>query len=140
MFHPQSARSTSVTRTGESINDHPSTWNQDSDQLADELAALALNMDPELSPATRDESSLSKGSIDANEPKNDEEYVYETYVRMPQAEYPVSGDVEAGIIVVEDDDQDFWETFADETDDKTWDEEDADSNGKSLRFGKFSLY
>ena len=132
VFHRQSTQAAPLIQKGESITDHPSTWNQQSDQLADELAALALDMDPELSTVAEHGSTPSDHLTKSSEHEKDEDYVFETYVRMPQAEYPVVGDVGAGIIVVEDDDQDFWETFTDDAEDKTWDEEDADSNGKTL--------
>ncbi len=126
-------------KTGQSMHDHPSTWDYDSDQLADELAAFALDTsqnegqdeNQSLIPNTNDE-----GMADINI-KLDEDFIYDTYIRVPvgdgkTGEKPTN---EVGLLVIDDEDQELWRTFAESDDDSEWDEEDPDSNGLSWSGG-----
>jgi hypothetical protein len=78
---------------------------------------------------------------------NDDDYVYDVYIRRPLAETdmlrnPLAElesdqqlkDLEAsragvGVIVITAEDEEYWENFI-EDDEEEWDSEDADSNGK----------
>ncbi|EXJ64232.1 hypothetical protein A1O7_00568 [Cladophialophora yegresii CBS 114405] len=125
-------------RNGTSIRDHPSTWDLDSDQLADELAALAMEFDPELKdrveaeppkerpvsppPAPRDVAMTTRDQEDG--------YIYETYVRVPYDGDP--GDTtnlqsNYGILVIDDEDEDLWQKYVDSEDETDWDEEDSNA-------------
>ena len=76
---------TAVTKTGHSMHDHPSTWDFESDQLADELAAFAMELDPGTNKdsETVKETSLHKIPQISNAPMMlNDDYVYETYVRV----------------------------------------------------------
>ena len=129
-----------LVKTGNSIRDHPSTWNHDSDQLADELAAFAL----EISEA---ENSTKGGQQQRKTPARrspeiadtdmevDDIYVYETYLRVHRSELVPNYDENKdsiGVLVIEEQDQELWQTFAEVEEDSGWDEEDGDSNGRSI--------
>lgn len=65
----------------------------------------------------------------------DDGYVYETYIRVPRSvlvnmQHEDPEKISIGILVIEDEDQQLWETYADVDEDTDWDEEDEDSNGK----------
>lgn len=129
-----------LVKTGNSIRDHPSTWNYDSDQLANELAAFAL----EISEA---ENSIKGGQQQRKAPARrspeiadtdievDDIYVYETYLRVHRSELVPNYDENKdsiGVLVIEEQDQELWQTFAEDEEDSGWDEEDGDSNGRSI--------
>ena len=130
----------SSTRRGQSIQDHPSTWDRDSDALADELAALAFEMDPtSIPPSPANVKTQSSDGpvhavkiVDINQ--EDNEYVYETYVRVKHSG-PNTAEIwsqkrnEIGVLVIDEDEEDLWEMYIHGNDDSDWDEEDPDSNG-----------
>jgi hypothetical protein len=130
-------------RNGTSIRDHPSTWNYDSDQLADELAALAMELDPDVQPKPETE----KPPASLPEPKDtvmssrdhEDDYVYETYIRVrydDETHQPLHLADNVGVLVIEEGDEDLWQKYVDSDDDTDWDEED--SNGES-RFDLFGI-
>jgi len=126
---------TDIAKTGHSIHSHPSTWNFDSDQLASELAAFAFEIDP-----TGDGEPVvlhSKSNFGAAEAgsASEDDYVYETYVRLPH-NAAVQTEIEQknlmaniGVLVIAEEDEELWEAYAESDSEDEWDEEDADSNG-----------
>lgn len=119
-------------RTGTSLQDPASSWNLDSDTLADELAALAMDLDPELA------SSVAKEAIPEPPPQppkpieGDVEFIYETYMRMPyDAEMHdvdiIREDANVGVLVIDEADEELWQEYMESDEDSEWDEED--SNG-----------
>lgn len=120
-----------TVRNGTSIRDDPSTWDLESDQLADELAALAMELDPELQQKAKAEPSLAplptSSDVVMTSHEQEDDYIYETYVRIP---YDGDTALESnyGILVIDEEDQDLWQKYVDSEDDTDWDEED--SNGK----------
>ncbi|KIW95844.1 uncharacterized protein Z519_02908 [Cladophialophora bantiana CBS 173.52] len=129
--------SSKAARNGTSIKDHPSTWDLESDQLADELAAFAMELDPDL------QQQAEKGlpAVPRPEPRDtvmashdrEDDYVYETYVRV---EYDAQGHGPAtgtglhpnyGILVIDEEDEDLWQQYIDSDDDTDWDEEDSNA-------------
>ena len=124
-------------RIGSSMQDHPSTWDHDSDQLADELAVFALQLSDDGAQKTTKtrEVNTPKESlrlIEDDQMDIDDDYVYETYVRIHRddatkvlADPPRS----IGVLVIEDQDDELWQTYGETDEDTDWDEEDADSNG-----------
>jgi hypothetical protein len=129
-----------LAKTGNSIRDHPNTWDHDSDQLAKELAAFALEIGEEDSLAKSNKNKLATSErrtpeiIDADM-EMDDIYVYETYLRVPRNE--LSGNYDGktdsiGMLVIEEQDEELWQTFAEDEEDSEWDEEDGDSNGMSI--------
>jgi Transcription factor Iwr1 len=119
-------------KTGQSMYDHPSTWDYDADQLAEELAAFAL----EISQSEKQNGQPSKTPkaerVDFDEKMvNDEDFIYETYIRVPIVAEETSHETrnDVGLLVVDEDDQELWQTFVESDDDSEWDEEDPDSNG-----------
>lgn len=124
-------------KQGRTINTHPDTWDFDSDLLAGELAALAFELDSTgNNEPVRVHSKPNKGAVNAEIAMQDE-YVYETYIRLPhnadfQAEMEQNNLVaNIGVLVIAEEDEELWEEFAESDDDDGWDEEDADSNGNS---------
>ena len=124
-------------RKGRSINSHPDTWDFDSDQLASELAAFAFELDP-----TGDSEPVKVPFKSVSSPittdMGDDEYVYETYIRIPhnadsQAEID-QHDMTAkiGVLVIAEEDEELWEAYGESDGENEWDEEDADSNGWCL--------
>ncbi|KAL4896251.1 hypothetical protein BDV59DRAFT_131673 [Aspergillus ambiguus] len=69
---------------------------------------------------------------------DDGEYVYEMYVRCPVDEHGAAGvdttRQDIGVIVITQEDEEYWEHFVveDEDDEDRWDSEDGDSNGEFL--------
>lgn len=123
-------------KTGHTINTHPATWDFDSDQLASELAAFAFELDPtgdiESAPL---HSKMDLGVAEA-ESASEDEYVYETYIRLPhnaalQTEIEQNNlTANIGVLVIAEEDEELWEAYAESDSDNEWDEEDADSNGR----------
>jgi Transcription factor Iwr1 len=120
-------------KTGQSMLDHPSTWDYDSDQLADELAAFARDISQD---GNRDATACTVAkaqdvSITDTTMDEDVDFIYETYVRVPLASemavHESRGNV--GLLVIDDEDQELWQTYIESDDDSEWDEEDPDSNG-----------
>ncbi|OAP59056.1 hypothetical protein AYL99_06354 [Fonsecaea erecta] len=126
-----------AARNGTSIRDHPSTWDLDSDQLADELAALAMEFDPDVQETT--EAMLptvppSKTQDDMmTSHDGEDDYIYETYVRVEyDAQVHGPGTAAAlhsnyGILVIDEEDEDLWQKYIDSDDDSDWDEEDSNA-------------
>jgi Transcription factor Iwr1 len=122
-----------TSKAGQSLDDHPSTWDYESDQLAEELAAFAL----ELSQNEKRDAPFGKIVVDGDASNKDEsmnmddEFIYDTYIRIPISDGK-GGDEptkDVGVLVIEDEDQELWKTFAETDDDSEWDEDDPDSNG-----------
>ncbi|KIW73352.1 hypothetical protein PV04_01481 [Phialophora macrospora] len=125
-------------RSGTSIRDHPSTWDLESDQLADELAALALEFDPELqdkikaAPNEDSPTPPSPGLRDVPMTTRDREdpYIYETYIRVPYDGDPgTTTNLQSnyGILVIDEEDEDLWQKYVDSEDETDWDEEDSNA-------------
>jgi hypothetical protein len=131
---------TAPAKTGHSIKDHPSTWDHDSDQLADELAALALEISREGKAPKKDERPVERPGRRTPERADidmdiDELCVYETYLRVPRSELSPfqEGKINSiGTLVIGEEDEELWQTFAEDEDDSEWDEEDPDSNGMCI--------
>jgi hypothetical protein len=115
-----------------------SSGNKDleAERLADELAALALEFDPELKKVVEAEH-LEAAAIpkpqDFPMTKSDreEDFIYETYVRVPynggsDSVNRISSNY--GILVIEEEDEDLWQKYLDNDEEDDWDEED--SNGE----------
>ena len=124
---------TRETKTGQSMHDHPSTRNYDSDQLAEELAAFALEVSQDEKrdiPSTTTIKSHDVSIKDINT-NVDEEYTYDTYVRVPLWNERMGKEArnDVGLLVIDDEDQELWQTLAESEDSSEWDEEDPDSNG-----------
>lgn len=125
-------------KTGHSIEDDIDTWDIESDQLADELFALALEMDPEVRAAHESDikSQQRQYPPDAMQVDDPNEYVYETYVRMQQSTVmnlnPLSESKSFGYLIIDADEEELWDQYLrDEADDDDdWDEEDEDSNAE----------
>ncbi|PLN82392.1 hypothetical protein BDW42DRAFT_80305 [Aspergillus taichungensis] len=82
--------------------------------------------------------------------ESDEDYVYDMYIRRPLAEGRLTDPVadlergrgkdvdstrpDIGVIVITQEDEEYWETFATDDEDEAWDSEDGDSNGKAQRY------
>ncbi|KIV89166.1 hypothetical protein PV10_08757 [Exophiala mesophila] len=127
-------------RTGTSIRDNPNTWDHDSDQLANELAALAMELDPEMAalqppmPAIKSESETTN-SRDHNrmDLDGDDDYVFETYIRVLQTEDGIAMDLpdlaEAnfGVLVIDQEDEELWNKYVDSDQEDDWDEEDSNA-------------
>lgn len=137
-------------RKGNSIQDHPSTWDHDSDQLADELAALAMEFDPEAkSKAVELEANMMKSPPPSAVPDDsdrmaldDNDFVYETYIKVQHDQGQTTladiddWDAKVGVLVIDEEVEDLWNKYVDSDHDDDWDEED--SNGESMAlFGKF---
>lgn len=140
-------------REGTSIQDHPNTWDHESDQLADELAALAMEFDPEI----RSKAAELEAELERNRPKSpppaaapghsdrmvldDNDFVYETYIKVQheQGGTPLTDDwgVKVGVLVIDEEVEDLWNKYVDSDQEDEWDEED--SNGESKLCLHFSL-
>jgi Transcription factor Iwr1 len=138
---------TAFAKTGHSIKDHPSTWDYDSDQLADELAAFSWEISGEDTAGKKDELQVElpgrrTPAIADTDTDMDDLYVYETYLRVPRSELSPSheGTINSiGMLVIEERDEELWQTFAEDEEDSEWDEDDADSNGMSISQLTFDL-
>ncbi|EXJ85510.1 hypothetical protein A1O1_05874 [Capronia coronata CBS 617.96] len=127
-----------MVKKGTSIRDHPSTWDHDSDQLADELAALAMELDPEIKQLAEAEE-LSKLLPASNErdkvvtsKDREDNYVYETYVRVRNDDktpdpMSIAGLNNVGVLVIEEEDEDLWQKYVDSEDETDWDDEDSNA-------------
>jgi Transcription factor Iwr1 len=132
----EESRSAAARRTnkiGQSMLDHPSTWDYDSDQLADELAAFARDISQDENREMRD-CAIAKArdvSITDASMNEDDDFIYETYVRVPLAHEITANESRnnVGLLVIDDEDQELWQTYVESDDDSEWDEEDPDSNG-----------
>jgi hypothetical protein len=137
-------------RKGTSIQDHPSTWDHDSDQLADELAALAMEFDPEAKiKAAELEANVLKSPPPTAVPDDsdrmaldDNDFVYETYIKVQHDQGQTTivdiddWDNKVGVLVIDEEVEDLWNKYVDSDHDDDWDEED--SNGESKLFWSFS--
>ena len=124
-------------KNGTSIHDDPSTWDLESDQLADELAALAIEIDPELQQKLKAEPVPMPIPTPQDTPMqgHDDEYIYETYVRISCDDDDTStaeAQASVGILVIDEEDEDLWQKYVDSGEDTDWDEED--SNGRYPTF------
>ena len=115
------------------MHDHQSSWDYDSDQLAEELAAFALEISREegheYQPSTTKESQgvgVKDILVDV-----DEDFIYDTYIRVPVAagSKGEASPNDVGLLIIDDKDQELWQKFAESDDDSEWDEDDPDSNG-----------
>ena len=138
------------------MHDHPSTWDYDSDQLAEELAAYAKDLSLSRSKVRGQgqtsnhkhppkDSDSHRVEHDADEQSvSSQEFITETFIRVPigsERGRPEDDDTDTdtetnhnniGLLVISDEDQETWQAFADDGDSDTeWDEEDPDSNGMS---------
>lgn len=134
--HGESSSSASkrTEKTGQSMYDHPSTWDLDSDNLANELAAFALEIsqNEKGENARNNISDVNRVDIQDTTMSLDQDFIYDTYVRVPIGGRKGSDDKsmnDVGLIVIDDEDQEFWQTFVESDEDSGWDEEDQDSNG-----------
>ncbi|KAJ5234310.1 uncharacterized protein N7469_003478 [Penicillium citrinum] len=116
-------------------------------------AASSLKYQPRLpkerrASASRPEEPAQNEVDDQAVDENDEDYVYDVYIRRPLAETDIltnplaelesdqqMKDLEAsragvGIIVITAEDEEYWENFI-EDDEEEWDSEDADSNAEN---------
>lgn len=122
-----------INKTGQSMHDHPSTWDFDSDQLAEELAAFALEISQDENQGKQD-STITKaqglGFMDAGM-NLDDDFIYDTYIRVPIGDGRKSVEFtnDVGLLVIDDEDQELWQTYIESDDESEWDEEDPDSNG-----------
>ena len=129
-----------VAKTGNSIRDHPSTWDHDSDQLANELAALAMEISEDDNAKGEDHKQLETqrqcpSEVADTDVDLDDVYVYETYLRVRRSELSPEYDTKTnntGMLVIEEQDEELWQTFAENDEDSEWDEEDEDSNGMAV--------
>ncbi|KPI42626.1 uncharacterized protein AB675_9551 [Cyphellophora attinorum] len=124
-----------TAKIGNSISDPPGTWNHDSDQLADELAALAMAMDPDHEDS-RDEPKpepIPAPASSMQKPRHEEEFIYETYERMPydstdDTTMIDAPDLNVGVLVIGEEDEDLWQEYMENDDDEEdWDEEDSNA-------------
>ena len=120
------------------MREHPSTWDHDSDQLADELAAFAMEISEEDSVGKVQQQQETRGirtpEIADADMDVDGIFVYETYLRVPRSELSPDFDEKRnsiGMLVIEEQDEELWQTFAEDEEDSDWDE-DGDSNGMSV--------
>jgi hypothetical protein len=125
---------TSAFQDESTVDEPVATWNRDSDQLADELAALAMDLDPDASARHAADAPLTK-SPDVSQDAAmsiimQDDYVLETYVRVPtiEANQDQLTETNVGVLIIEEEDEDLWEGYMQSDDDSDWDEED--SNGK----------
>ena len=124
-------------KLGTSINDHPSTWDLESDQLADELAALAMELEPGSLPFRVPESAPAaptEVSHKADVDMVDDDFVYETYIRMShvgqETDLSAVGNLypSFGVLIIDEEDEELWEQYMEgEDDDSEWDEEDSNA-------------
>jgi hypothetical protein len=126
-------------KAGTSISDHPSTWDITSDQLANELAALAMEIEPpELPVGHSKETFTAPGPVlptHRDVEMTDDDFVYEIYVRVAREDAPLASlqpgplDSNYGLLVIEEQDEELWQFYMEGDDEESdWDEED--SNGE----------
>ncbi|RMD42210.1 hypothetical protein DV735_g2908, partial [Chaetothyriales sp. CBS 134920] len=128
----------SPAKIGHSMYDHPDTWDLESDQLAEELAAFAM----ELEPVPGQDDASTRISRDAEvkpvaAPDRmvlDDELVYDTYIRVTYEDMDldpatVESSVNFGILVVDEEVEDLWEEYLNEgaEDEDEWDSEDSNA-------------
>ncbi len=122
-----------IKKTGQSIRDHPSTWDYDSDQLAEELAAFALEISREEKQECQANVTKEFQGVDIKDSyvDMDEDFIYDTYIRVPviAGSKGEASRNDVGLLVIDDKDQELWQTFVESDDDSEWDEDDPDSNG-----------
>ncbi|KAK5951766.1 hypothetical protein OHC33_007058 [Knufia fluminis] len=135
-------RPSNAAKTGRSIHDDPATWDLNSDQLANELAALALDMDPDakatyLADPQYVQQDVVPMALSGTQDLGElDDFVYETYIRVQQstlADLDVAIRTKSfGYLVVDEEEEDLWEQYLREDDDEDdeWDEEDGDSNAE----------
>lgn len=103
---------------------------------------------PQVQPQTAAESATEGAAVQPME-ENDDDYVYDVYIRRPIAESDMltnplaefesdqqmkqleASNQGIGVIVITAEDEEYWEHFV-EDDEEEWDSEDADSNGEFL--------
>ncbi|ETN46574.1 uncharacterized protein HMPREF1541_00759 [Cyphellophora europaea CBS 101466] len=129
---------TPPTKSGTSLQDPSRTWNRESDQLADELAALAMEMDPDAQPDSpvreAPSSSVAGPDIQPARPNPiEEEYIYETYIRISEENHssntmdPNVSVSNVGVLVIDEEDEDLWEGYMQSDDESDWDDEDSNA-------------
>ena len=160
-------------KTAQSIKESSSYWDYDSEVLAGQLQEVALQEIYAASDASKDDESKPQLKVQPKPPKprrlaakqnadvssdddsvmnifdseEDDNYVYDTYVRL--VELPADGSPTSskrnmdrlqsidsskiGIMIVAEEDQEEWESFAegDQDSDKDWNSEEEDENGSS---------
>ncbi|RMZ85853.1 hypothetical protein DV737_g467, partial [Chaetothyriales sp. CBS 132003] len=126
-----------AAKTGHSMYDHPDTWDLESDQLADELAAFAMDLDPVAAHDASNRVARDPEVKPVAPPELmvlDDDLVYDTYVRVTYEEMdldPVAIDPEVnfGILVVDDEVEDLWQEYLNEDadDEDEWDAEDSNA-------------
>ena len=125
-------------KVGTSIKDHPSTWDITSDQLADELTALALEIEPGSDHGEAREQKVAPVPEAATAQPDmhipDDDFVYETYIKIDSkilghggADTLIDLDANVGVLVINEEDEELWEEYMQSDDEEDWDEED--SNG-----------
>ncbi|RMZ92177.1 hypothetical protein DV736_g575, partial [Chaetothyriales sp. CBS 134916] len=124
-------------KTGHSMYDHPDTWDLESDQLATELAAFAMELEPEAAHDTGNRVAHDPDvkPVAPSEPMVlDDDLVYDTYIRVTYEDMdldPVAIDPEVnfGILVVDEDVEDLWQEYLNEDadDEDEWDAEDSNA-------------
>lgn len=88
--------------------------------------------------AVQTNNAQQKTDDDVDMMSDDDDYVYDTYVRTKDPVVPFTADsedpsnVQVGYIVISDEDQPLWETYFEEEDesDKEFETDDEDENGK----------
>lgn len=118
----------------------------DEDTLADELAAMAVEMDDQLDADTKavflqehrsemEQRSKERAQADVDRMQLDD-YVFEVYVRMKKDDMmdwsATTQSQPFGYLVIDEDEEELWQQYLnDENDsDDDWDEEDEDSNAE----------
>lgn len=118
---------------GKSSSGHPNTWDYDSDQLVEELASFALESFSPEKHGRENSKDQKVNQVNGRVFETDlaEDFIYETYLRVPVASLigREKDAVGAGLLVIDESDRELWQTFNEHVDDSEWDEEDPDSNG-----------
>lgn len=133
-------------KTGRSIRDSPSIWDLESDQLADELAALAVEMDPSIVPHRVPQPEVPEPSQQEDAGRmvvdGQEDYVFETYIRViEEQDKRIELNSTVGYLVIDEDDVELWNQYIneDDEDEDDWNEEDEDSNGKMKQYNAIRI-
>lgn len=130
----EESRQVKGKRVAQSVHADPSTWDLESDELANQLAAIAFELDPSAKPPAP--LPADKVIKIADRTTKIQEFVFETYVRMRTDLDMDTEMIDAnnlGYLVIGDEDEDLWEQYLKEEDDDqgdSWDEEDQDSNAE----------